>query len=507
MIGLILAGIILAGIVFFQIRSYDATKSLINEYASFFPDITQLKRLDTFIDQWILSNPDQLDQFATDASQDGTAVVPYAGQDGANVSLVSSYGEPVSERFAEVLHETNLYLCKNVDTAADFSILQDICEKKLAVLDNQINSRLNAPLYFGLAGTFIGIIVGVVDLAFNSALGTGSSIASLKPLLFGVGMAMIASFLGLFLMLHNTFGVYGRKSATVETQKNSYFSFLRQELMPTLNNTLSASLNAVKEVLGRFVGEFGGKLSEYSESIKNFKDSYDLLDQNLDKQKQILDQIDSLGTVEMTRNITRSFKALSDASDALDTFKSYQQSINGIIASINSTAQSFNGLMTKFKDFADNTTEEGIFKPWRNSYDALTDDAQKVSTELQKQLSETTRYIQDFAQNNNGFFMQMNDALKNIAEYARQQSSCYEDFRKELLASRQETMELNRQILTFLKDQTRTNTRTGISYQSGRDMRNPSARTGGTNNTTPVRTPVNQSKKPSQPATDNGKTT
>ncbi|MGN0918276.1 MAG: hypothetical protein ACI4NO_03925 [Oxalobacter sp.] len=473
MFGLIIAIAALAVVVFFQVRSFKETKELIEKYAGFFPPIRNLGKLKSFIPQTLLANQEKLEQFTQSASLDGTGLTRQGMQDGNNVSLISTYGTPVSEPFATILKETNLYICKNAETAADFSILQDICDKKLEVIDNQINSRLNAPLYFGLGGTFIGIIIGVLDLAFNSALGSTSNFASLKPLLFGIGIAMIASLMGLSLMLYNTFWVYGKTSTDVENSKNDYFDFLRQELMPTLNNTLSASLNAVKEVLGHFVGDFGNKLDKYADSLENFKDSYALLNQNLDKQKQILDQIDRIGPVEMTKSVTRSFKALSDATDALDAFSAYQQSINGIVSKMNTASQSFNSLTTKFQDFANNI-ESVVVAQWRNSYDALTQDSMKVSQELQNQLATTTQYIQSFAQGNAGFFIQMNSALQDIAEYSRRQSDCYEDFRQQLLESRHETLNLQKQLLEFIKEQQSTS-RIGIQpsqQMQGRNSQN-----------------------------------
>ena len=52
-----------------------------------------------------------------------------------------------NESFREVVYETNAYLCKNVGTSADFTILQDICERKIEALEAQISNSINVPLY------------------------------------------------------------------------------------------------------------------------------------------------------------------------------------------------------------------------------------------------------------------------------------------------------------------------------------------------------------------------
>lgn len=142
------------------------------------------------------------DNYVEDDSTLSTPKLQYT-----DVELIKSDGG--SDSFHEVINETNSYLCKNVGTSADFAILEDICNSKIDSIESEIHNSLNVPLYLGLGGTFIGIIVGLAGIVFNldTLFGAGSAQAATSPLrnlLLGVVIAMIASFVGLGLMTWNS---------------------------------------------------------------------------------------------------------------------------------------------------------------------------------------------------------------------------------------------------------------------------------------------------------------
>ena len=60
MFGLIIAIVALAVVIFFQVRSFRETKELINRYADFFPAISDLGRLDSFLPQTLLADHEKL---------------------------------------------------------------------------------------------------------------------------------------------------------------------------------------------------------------------------------------------------------------------------------------------------------------------------------------------------------------------------------------------------------------------------------------------------------------
>ena len=139
-----------------------------------------------------------------------------------------------------------------------------------------IYNSLNVPLYLGLAGTFVGIITGLIGVDFNQIFGETDNLSGLQHLLYGIIAAMCASLLGLGFTVYNSAISYKSAVAKSNEGKEEYMNFLRRELMPLLSNSMASSLNSLKGVLGHFVDKFGRNLDAYANSAE-------LLNDNLEK--------------------------------------------------------------------------------------------------------------------------------------------------------------------------------------------------------------------------------
>lgn len=520
MVILIIAIIAVIGIILFQCKSFSKTKKDIKELSSFFPEIGNVSLRESTINKDDLKSRDQLRKIAKNPpiKKDNINMT----DDDMNVSLIiyNTANTKASSAFEQVVVETNEYLCKNSGTSADLGILQDICEKKIEVKENAVRSTLNLPLFIGLGGTFIGIIIGVIGFAMdlNSLFGTAQSpkteivtnaslsgdvvtersksdkkgsdgtnskeTNSIQFLLYGIGCAMGASLLGLFLTVINTAFSYKKATANLDTKKNEYFDFLRRELMPTLANSMTSSLNSLKGVLGHFVDEFGQNLDAYADSAK-------LLNDNLEKQHLVLTQIQRLGMTKMANQVASAFVQLNDAADALNTFQQYQQGLNATMQQVQSGVAQIETLVTKFDNFINalnsvaNAQEIAMtlqqeFKEaieqhfptgaegremWRKGFDHLLEDAQKVTGQLNDQLAQNTSYVQQFVNENSRFFSsfdEMRSVLTSLVEYARFQGECYRDLKDEMLSlrkdtkdSQKETAELHRSMIEAVKAMTK----------------------------------------------------
>lgn len=223
---IILAIFIVAVVLIYQIRSFNETKEKISQLAFFFPNETFFELVQSSITKEILQSKTRLEEFINNPPKRHVSEPPSIHTDEednkdfdneiemvcqvepieyADVDLIKVKNNSGSVAFQEVIKETNAYLCKNVGTSAEFSIIQDICERKIESLETQISNTVNVPLYLGLAGTFIGIITGLAGIAFNvEDLFNAGEMSPLRNLLVGVVIAMIASFVGLYLMIRNS---------------------------------------------------------------------------------------------------------------------------------------------------------------------------------------------------------------------------------------------------------------------------------------------------------------
>ena len=223
---IVLAIVIVVVVLYFQSKSFKETKEKIAQLAGFFPNESSFELVQSSITKEILQSKSRLEDFINNPPQrhipEPPSILPDDEEDEdiddsdkasiqteqieyADVDLIRIKNGAGSSAFKEVIFETNAYLCKNVGTSADFSIIQDICERKIDSLETQISNTVNVPLYLGLAGTFIGIITGLLGIAFNvDALFNAGKMSPFKNLLVGVVIAMFASFVGLFLVIRNS---------------------------------------------------------------------------------------------------------------------------------------------------------------------------------------------------------------------------------------------------------------------------------------------------------------
>lgn len=313
--------LVIAIICFQYFYFYRRTKKRIGELRRFFPDLSKAEVILAVFYPGKMQKKTDLDHFV-----EAPDLVSDATDPNEDYDVVSLVKVPCSikeyEAFEKVVHKTNVYLCKNSGASADFSLLKDICDRQIEICEGEIHNSLNAPLYLGLAGTFLGIITGLWGVDLSAVVGgSANALAPFQHLLGGVVVAMLASLAGLVFTILNSQLHYKEAAKKVDSDKDEYFDFLQRELMPTLSTTMASSLNALRSVLGHFVDNFGKNLDSYTGSIS-------LLNDNIKEQHEVLVEINKLNLSKTAAKIAETFNTMQSASDALDVFKGYQQELN-----------------------------------------------------------------------------------------------------------------------------------------------------------------------------------
>lgn len=479
---LVIAIVFVLAIIVGQIIFWSSTRSRIRLLHSFFQNVHQLEIVTSKVSRSDLSSAAALDRISSNPQPVDLDVEDM--EDSQPVNLIHQRAKG-NDMFTEVVKSTNAYLCKNVGTSADLNILEDICERKIDSLETEISQTLNVPLYLGLGGTFLGIITGVFGVSQNiqSLFDTTSDMSSLQNLLWGVGIAMVASFIGLGLMVWNSAFSYKSALSKADEDKNAYYDFLRRELMPTLSNSMASSLNSLRGVLGHFVDSFGQNLDAYADSAQ-------LLNENLERQHLVLTEINKLGVTKTAQTINETFLKLKESSDALDAFYDYQEGLNSTIEKVDGSVEKIEDIITNFKHFTDALeiviknqtvaadlqkqfresieqnfpTGSDAREAWRKQFDALVEDATKVTNALGQQLAESTEYIKSFVDGNKAVFEAMGQqevVIQKLIDYAKIQGSLYEDLKKEMASvkesftsSQKLTIEVNQNLLLAVREMT-----------------------------------------------------
>lgn len=474
--------VIIGIVVVLQIVSFVITSARICKLSSFFSHVQSLTLVQTRVCKTDLKSKIALDSIASSPK-------PFEGEhaieDDCYLVNVIQYDNAHNNFLRDVIKQTNAYLCKNAGTSADLGVLEDICEQKVNAIKTEISSTLNVPLYLGLCGTFIGIIIGVMGISPNIThlFDTKSDLSSLTTLLSGVGVAMIASLVGLLLMVINSAIIYRNAIQKADNGQSEYFDFLRRELMPTLSNSMTSSLNSLRGVLGHFVDRFGQDLDKYA-------DSATLLNENLEKQHLVLLEINKLSMVETSKAINKVFLKLKDSSEALQVFYNYQQGLNDTMRKVDDSVEKIDKIINHFQNFMaaleivvknqnvaselQQQFRESIEQNfptgaeardvWRKQYDALVEDSAVVTKSLNDQLVASTEYIKSFVDGNKAVFEAMGKQpylTNKLVEYAQMQAKCYESLQTEIVALKQafaqsqsQTIDMNKDIIFAVKEMT-----------------------------------------------------
>lgn len=484
MITLLLTIVVVLCVIGLQTYFFSQTRNNIKRLRDFFPNVDILTLKSVLLPSNVLRSAERLDSFVADLDDSEQEDLDN-DEDVQMVSLISETEDYDNEEFAEVVTKTNKYLCKNHGTSADYELLKNICEHDIEILDDQIHNTLNAPLYLGLAGTFVGVIVGLWGVDLNQFM-TGSVEASgLQHLLWGVVAAMMASLCGLGMTVFNSVYDYKESVKKNEIDKDKYFDFLRRELMPVLSNSMASSLSSLKSVLGHFVDKFGKNLDSYA-------DSAELLNENLEKQQAVLQEINKLSLTKTASKIAETFVNLKESADKLEIFKTYQEQLNGTIQQVEGAAQHIGEVIQKFDEFNSNLSIvlqnqtvtldlQQQFKDsiethfpsgsegreiWRKEFDMLVEDSKRVTATLNDQLVATTQYIGSFIAQNKSFFetfSQLETILNAMKENSRVQSQGYndlyqimKDLRADILDAQKESVEINKalkeEIITLIAE-------------------------------------------------------
>lgn len=85
--------------------------------------------------------------------------------------------------FESIKNSINKYLEKNAGSVIDFGLLKDAVDRHCDSVENDIATQTPIPLYWGLAGTMAGVILGLWDLLGSNAILTlmSSSAGEIDP--------------------------------------------------------------------------------------------------------------------------------------------------------------------------------------------------------------------------------------------------------------------------------------------------------------------------------------
>lgn len=257
-----------------------------------------------------------------------------------NVSVIYLHWEEQSTLLRKVIKTINNYLRKNKGGAADFHLVKDIVERHCDAIDEEINHKLPVPIYLGLMGTVLGIIIGLFSLNFQFDPETNSLngplfVESVSGLINGVKLAMICSLVGLGMTTILSSWLYRGAKSKLEDQKNSFYDFIQTQLLPQMTRDAASTILALQSNLEKFN-------SSFEENINNFGDIMDDIHEAFDSQVKLQKELKKMDICQVANLNVNVLAQLRRSMSEFEKFTQYLGQMNTFIRSTAKLTDSIN---------------------------------------------------------------------------------------------------------------------------------------------------------------------
>lgn len=256
-----------------------------------------------------------------------------------------------------LIEELNEYTKKNHGTT-DFSIIQNKTERKINVMYDNATSRIAFPTYVGLMGTFIGVFLGLLFFTIglgSSPNGEGITDETIGNLISGVLVSMSTSFFGL-LLTTITHHLAAETQKVVREDKNEFYEFILNELMPTLGVSMVAALNKLHHTINLFEPSFNKVIEKFqttfdsctsrfgsafeknvtivSKAVRIMGENMDKVNDNVISQTQLLKTLRSRGVIDSLEAFVQASQSFDIATKSLKRFKTTFNTLKSVLDEI-----------------------------------------------------------------------------------------------------------------------------------------------------------------------------
>lgn len=265
----------------------------------------------------------------TETDEDGCSKIQQNSDEGISQIEVKS-PSPVMK---EILTALNRYLRKNHGAASDFHLMKDVVERYCDAEEDEISTQQPIPLYLGLMGTMIGIIVGIGAISFTGNF-SDDLMKNIGELMTCVAVAMIASFFG---VLCTTLIAWQSKSAVskVESDKNRFYSWIQTELLPVLSGDAVNALYLMQQNLMTFNQTFKSNILNLDEVLQKIGDTSK-------EQAALIDLVKDIDVKQVAVANIKVLKELKDCTSEIQVFNQYLHSVSSYLNAVNALNTSLN---------------------------------------------------------------------------------------------------------------------------------------------------------------------
>lgn len=338
LVGYAIIVVIVAVLVYFQFKIFGNNRRLIKEVQSLFPNSKYLS-----IIQIISGDENDTSEIDNDVETISVSQIGCADSS-KNLGV-----------FQKILNSINNYLYKNKGAVSDFMLIKDIVERNCDSKEEEIETQTPIPLYIGLMGTMIGIIVGIgritlINGGFEAFIKNPQQ--AIGELMGGVAIAMIASLIGIILTTCSSWKSKTSKTK-LEVDKNEFYSWIQAELLPVLSGNMANTLQLLQQNLTSFNISFSSNIGRMESALKemsgSFEDQLEILEllKNLDMQRMAAANVTILQQFEKS---TANFQQFATYMEQTSTYLQAVKQLNNKVGKYIEQTSALTNLSNYFQE-------------------------------------------------------------------------------------------------------------------------------------------------------------
>lgn len=392
--------LVIIGVIITQIFFFRKAKEAISEYKDIFK-IANYKKVNIYIPVSTI----QTINVSRVLNNIPLYTTPEAETECVEIYILSSNSE--NRIFKLVLKTINNYLIKNKGAVSDFNLIKDIADRHIDAEEESIRELQPIPLYCGLGGTMLGIIIGVAYLSITGALtemlnpsiineivSTSAAAEGVNALIWGVAIAMISSFMGLVLTIVLSYKIKKSKFE-IEQKKNVFFAWFQSELLPYLASNSTSAIATLQSNLLSFNQVF-------KENAQKIDNSLGQVATIASTQSELIESIEKLDVQQMASANVRVLKELNSCVRSLGDFNHYAESTNRLYSASEGYIQKVSELSNHIEEHLNRTkaVEElgSYFKKINEEFDSKKNNTAQVIADIDEHLKKSYAEIQEFTQ-------------------------------------------------------------------------------------------------------------
>jgi hypothetical protein len=221
----------------------------------------------------------------------------------------------------KILESTNTYLIRNKGAVSDFNLIKDIVDRNSDAVDQEINTLMSIPLYLGLMGTMLGIVIG---LFFIPSISDENFENAIDLLIGSVKIGMIASFMGLLFTVLLTGYFYKGAKAIAESTKNDFFTWIQTQLLPILSQNTTSSIYSLQANLLKFNDTFSTNIVSFNGVLGKILESFD-------SQVNLMNELKDVDVAQLAKINVTVLKELRTSTKEFEKFNTYLNQVNTFV--------------------------------------------------------------------------------------------------------------------------------------------------------------------------------